>query len=104
MSVTHDTTIIEIAATGKAAGMRWVPTTETAAVAPAGSVVTGAAGTENFDHMIAEGTVRRFAIPIEAIPTATFEQSVQGVNRAQGLYERFAVISVGIGSVYSTEY
>ena len=96
ISVTHDTTMIELAAIGGAAGMRWVTTAETEA-----SIVTGAAGTEDFDHMISADTIRRFAIPVEA---EAHSPSVQGVNRERGLYQRFAIISVGVSSVYSTEY
>src|SRR3990167_10448308 len=50
---------IEITATtGQGAVIRWVPTTETAAVAPRASVVSSGL-TANFDHHIQPNTVRR---------------------------------------------
>lgn len=101
ISVSHDTTGIEVAAVGGPAVLRWVPVSETAGVAPAGSVIS-AAGTANFDHVIGTGTVRRFVIPIEAY--GGNPASVQGSNRANGLYQRIAIKSVGIASVLLTEY
>ena len=97
ISVTHDTTMIEIAAVGGPAGMRWVRTGDTT-----GSVVTAASGA-NYSHVVSTGTVRQFVIPIEA--TGSGGASVQGVNRAEGLYQRVATISAGAASsVLLTEY
>ena len=99
ISVTHDTTIIEIAAVGGAAVMRWV--SSVVAFGAASSVIS-AAGTANFDHVIPTATVRRFAIPIER--QNTNPQSVQGANRMNGLYNRVAIKSIGVASVLLTEY
>ena len=96
ISVTHDTTALEIAAITTSAALKWIATSDTAA-----SVVTIAGGTANFDHIIPVGTVRRFVIPIESNPQVT---SVQGVNIEYGLYRRFAIISTGTGSVLSVEF
>jgi hypothetical protein len=101
ISVSHDTTAIEIAAVGGAAVVRWVPVTETAGVAPAASVISAFTGS-NFDHVISTGEVRRFAIPIETMFNAV--GSVVGANRANGLYQRVAIKAVGISSVLLTEY
>lgn len=97
ISVSHDTTGIEVAAVGQAAAIRWVATTDTQA-----SVVTVAGATSNYDHIIPAGTVRRFVIPIEA--QGTTPASVQGQNRLNGLYQRVAIKSAGVGSVLLTEY
>lgn len=98
ITLNDNTSTIEIAATGGPAFIRWVPTTETAAVAPAGSVIS-AAGTANFDNAIAKDTVRRFAVPIESFVAQT---SIVGLNKQYGLYNRVAII--GVASVASTEY
>ena len=95
ISTTHDTTALEIAAVGGTAVMRWVRTAETQA-----SVISAAGG--NFAHVIPTNTVRRFVIPIESM--ATQGASMMGVNRANGLYQRYAIKSVGIASVLVTEF
>ena len=101
ISVTHDTTALEVAAVGGAAVMRWVRTADTEA-----SVVSAADLTENFAHVIPTNTVRRFVIPIESIPTsgASFSASMVGVNRKEGLYQRVALKTVGVASVLVTEF
>ena len=101
ISVTHDTTALEIAAVGGTAVMRWVRTAETQA-----SVISAAGATGNFAHVIASNTVRRFVIPIESIPTmgASNTASMVGINRREGLYQRVAIKTAGIASVLVTEY
>lgn|SRR3990167_2441399 len=96
ISLTHDTTSIEIAAIGGTASMRWVTTGDTQA-----SIVTIAGSTSNFDHVITTGTVRRFVVPRESAPNP---QSVQGVNRLNGLYQRVAYKTAGIASVMLGEF
>lgn len=96
ISLTHDTTAIEIAAQGNPVVMRWVATTDTQA-----SVVAIAGSTANFDHVIPANTVRRFVVPIEV---GTGTSSVQGANREYGLYQRVAYATQGIASVALTEY
>ena len=91
ISVTHDTTALEVATTGVFAFFRWVTTGDTQASVTA----------TNFDHVIPPNTVRRFIIPIEAIANQT---SVQGMNRSAGLFQRYAWATNGAGSVLSTEY
>ena len=97
ISLTHDTTAIEVGTGGTAATMRWVATSDTQA-----SVVAIAGATANFDHVIPANTVRRFVVPVEAVPTSN--SSVQGANRANGLYQRIAWKTQGIASVLLSEY
>src|SRR3990167_7778167 len=102
ITLTEDTTAIEIAAIGASptgAVMRWV--TSVAGFNASTSVIS-AAGTANFDHVIANNTIAKFAVPIER--QETNPQSVQGANRLNGLYRRVAIKSIGIGSVLLTEY
>lgn len=102
ISVTHDTTSIEVAAITGSAAIRWVPQSETAAVSPFASVITIAGSTANYDHVIPTGTVRRFALPFE---TQGLQQgSVVGLNRGAGLYQRFAIKTFGIASVMTSEF
>jgi hypothetical protein len=102
ITLTDNTTMVEVAAQGTGgAVVRWVPATETAAVAPAGSVIAAGAGL-NFDHVIPAAQVRRFVVPIENVVT---QYSVVGANVQNGLYKRLAVISTaGTSSVLVTEY
>ena len=94
ITLTDDTTDIEVAAVGGPAAIRWVTTADTQA-----SVVTAVSGA-NFDHVIGTGTVRRFAVPKESGGT----HSVVGANIQQGLYRRVAAKSIGTASVLLTEY
>ena len=94
ISVSHNTTALEIAAIGGSAAMRWVTTGDTQA-----SVISAVGG--NYDHVIPTGEVRRFVIPIESNPQTG---SVQGINRELGLYQRVALKSFGIASVMTSEF
>ena len=91
VSVTHDTTALEVSALAQPVLFRWVTTGDTQASVTA----------TNFDHVIPTNSVRRFVIPIEAIADTT---SVQGMNRSNGLFQRYAWRTNGIGSALSTEY
>lgn len=97
LSLTHDTTAIEIGTGGTAAVMRWVATSDTQA-----SIVAIAGATANLDHVIPANTVRRFVVPIESNPDST--SSVQGANRLNGLYQRVAIKTQGVASVLVSEY
>lgn len=97
ISVSHDTVQLEVAAVGQSAAIRWVATSDTEA-----SVVTVAGATSNYDHVIPSGQVRRFAIPIETRGAA--QGSMVGANRLNGLYQRVAIKTTGIGSVMVAEY
>lgn len=95
IGVTHDTTTLEVSAVGGPAVLRWIATSDTAA-----SVISATTGA-NYDHVIPTGTYRQFVIPIESYGNP---QSVQGVNRTNGLYRRVAFKSIGIASVLLSEF
>lgn len=95
MTVNDATTVVEIGAVGAPAFIRWVPRSDTQA-----SVVAVAGASANFDDYIPANTTRVFPIPIETIGTS----SIVGANIANGLYNRYAVKTAGIGSVISVEF
>ena len=99
ISVTHDTTALEISAVGGAAVMKWITTGSTNP-----SVISIAGGTANFDHVIPTATYRKFVIPIEARSAGAQGASAVGINRGEGLYQRVAIKSIGVASVLVTEY
>lgn len=97
VTLTDNTTALEVAAIGVPVVMRWIATTDTQA-----SVIGSGAGT-NFDHIVLANSRRRFVVPIETSGTS----SVVGVNKKFGLYNRVAwnVASTGgSASVFGTEY
>lgn len=94
MTMTDNTTVVEIAAIGGPAVMRWVAASDTQA-----SVISAVA-TANFDYVIPSATMRRFVVPIESVGVS----SVVGINPQAGLYRRYAVKSIGVASVLSSEY
>lgn len=99
ITLTPDTTVLEIAAIGASptgGAMRWVRTADTQA-----SIIS-AAGTANFAHVITNNTVRKFAVPIEVMYQAP--SSMVGANILNGLYRRVAIKSIGVASVIVTEY
>ena len=94
VTLTPDTTAVEIAAVGAPAVIRWIPTTDTQA-----SVVSAAGG--NFDHVIPAASFRRFVVPIEKNNPYP---SIQGIGPATGLYARIAWKTIGNASVLATEF
>lgn len=96
ITLTQNTTSLEVAAVGNSAVVKWIATTNT------NPSVISAAGTENFDHVVPSGSVRRFAVPREA--TGTTAGSVVGINRENGLYQRVAIKSIGVASVLTAEF
>lgn len=94
ITLNDNTTDLEIGAVGAPAFIRWIGRGDTQ-----GSVIS-AAGTANYDNMIPSGAVRKFVIPVETIGTS----SIVGANIANGLYNRIAYKSGGIGSVLSAQY
>jgi hypothetical protein len=106
LTLTENTTAIEIAANNGNAIMRWVPTSDTTA-----SVIGVAGATANYDHVIPAGQVRRFVVPIEVsnngVQIGATITSYVGANIENGLYRRVAVKGGGLvvtGSVLTTEY
>lgn len=100
-SLNPQTSQIEVSTVGgQGAVIRWVPLTETAGVAPAGSVIASGL-TANFDHHIPANTYRQFVVPKETQGAPSGQ-----VGSLAGLYQRVAVINAGAGpsSVLVTEY
>lgn len=107
ITLSDNTTAIEVATGATAAVLRWVPATETAAVSPFGSVIAIAGATANFDHEIPANSFRRFVLPMESGVNTTVganNTSVVGQRVEYGLYARVAVKTQGIGSVLVSEY
>lgn len=93
ISLNPDTTSIEVGAFGgQGLVIRWVPLTETAAVAPRASVVASGLGA-NFDHHIPNLQVRKFVVPRETQGTPLTAGAQTG--SVNGLYQRVAVINAG---------
>lgn len=95
-----NTTVLEVAATGAAAAIRW---TTQANLAASSSVIT-AAGTNGFDLMIPAGTVRQIVVPRNTQALSSGYSSVVGLNVLEGLYNAVAIKSTQIGSVLLTQY
>ena len=95
ISFTHNTTEIEVAAVGQGIAGRWAGN-------QAVSVVT-ASGTANFDFIVPSGEARRYVVPVSVFSGSY--ASVQGVNRAEGLYQNIAYKTLaGNGSVLTAEF
>lgn len=102
LTLTQNTSAIEIATGGTSAVVRWVSVTDTAA-----SVVAVAGATANFDHMVPANWRIRLVVPIESgvnVTTGATITSMVGANREYGLYQRVAIKTQGIASVAVTEY
>lgn len=102
ITLSPDTTAIEISAIGASptgAVMRWV--TSVAGFDASTSVIS-AAGTANFDHVIPNNTMMKFAVPIEKMYQSP--SSMVGANIQNGLYRRIAIKSIGVGSVLLNEF
>lgn len=100
ITLTDDTTVIEVTAAGSDVAIRWVPATETAAVTPFASVISQGA-TTNLDHVVPRNTYRRFVVPIESQGVS----SIVGANVKNGLFKRVAVVSgATVSSLIALEY
>ncbi len=107
ISLTDNTTAIEVATNAAPAFVRWVPSTETAAVSPFASVIAIAGSTANYDFVVPPNAVRRFVVPIELSTNKTVgatATSVVGQRVEYGLFARVAVKTAGIASVMVAEY
>ncbi len=98
ITLTPNTTTVEVGASGAGAVIKWFGATASL-TAPYGSVIN-AAGTANFDNFVAANTVRRFVVPQSVIGVS----SIVGANPQNGLYPAMAVKSTGVGSVLTTQY
>lgn len=101
VTLTQNTTAVEVAAQSAPVAIRWVYQADAATAAS--SVIAVAGATSNFDHIVPANTVRRFVVPIEVSPNQGYS-SMQGVNRLEGLFQRLAYKTQGIASVAVTEY
>lgn len=96
ITLTDNTTVLEVTASGGDVGIRWVASTDTQA-----SIVTLGANI-NYDHIVNGGDTRRFVVPIEK---AGVTGSIVGANVLNGLYKRVAWISAGANaSVYGAQF
>lgn len=95
ITLTDNTTSIEVHAIGGAAVVKWIATTNTSA-----SVISIAGGTANYDVVVPSNYFRRLVVPIEGIGTS----SIVGLNKQAGLYNRVAYKSVGATSILTALY
>ncbi len=95
ITFTDNTTVVEVAAVDAPVFIRWIPTTDTQA-----SVIGVAGSTANYDDVIPKNTTRIFPIPVETQGTA----SIVGANKQNGLYNRIAWKTGGIGSILAVEF
>jgi len=98
ITVTQDTTAIEIAAVGAPVFMRWVASTDTQAS------VIGVAGSPNFDHVVPANSWRRFVLPIDNTLGTPAQNSLMGANFANQLYRRFAWKTTPAASIFGSEF
>lgn len=99
ITLTADTTTLEIAAVGAPAVMRFVRVGDGTGAAT--SVISAVAGA-NVDHVIPKDTVLKIAVPIEVVYQAP--SSMVGANIQNGLYRRAAIKSIGIASIMFSEF
>lgn len=91
ISLQPQTSQIEVSTFGgQGAVIRWVPRTETAAVAPQGSVISSGLGA-NWTHHVPPGMWRQFVVPKE-----TQGAPAGQIGSIHGLYQRVAIINAGI--------
>lgn len=101
ITLTENTTAIEVAAQSAPVAMRWVYVADGTTAAT--SVIAIAGSTANFDHVIPANTVRRFVVPIEVNNPQGYGSAV-GARVENGLFARVAYKTQGIASVALTEY
>ena len=95
MVLDPNATSIEVNALGgQGVAIRWIPVTETPGSATAKSSVIASGLGANFDHLIPEGTYRRFAIPRETQGIGTGNLQI---GSTFGLYQRLGQINAGPG-------
>lgn len=101
--LTHDTTEIEVTAVATGAAGKWMSRAIIDSSVAASSVITAAALGANFDFVVPAGDTRRFVVPISTFNQAS--ASVQGVNRAEGLFPGVAFKSlVGNSSILTAQF
>lgn len=101
--LTHDTTELEVAAITNAVAGKWLTQAIVDSSVAGTSVLTGVA-TANFDFVVPSNSQRHLVVPI-ATGGRNANASVQGVNRAEGLYPAVAFKTLaGIGSVVTMQF
>lgn len=95
ITLTDNTSVVEVTAGTGPVALRWVGAADTQAS------VIAVGGTANFDHVISAGDTRRFAVPIETYGV----NSIVGINKQAGLYNRVAIVTAGSNSsVFTSEF
>jgi hypothetical protein len=97
VTLTHNTTAIEITTQTAPTLIRWIATGDTEAS------VFGNASIMTFDHVIPAATNKRFVVPVEIQYTGV-PGSMVGANIGNGLFRRVAYVTQGIASVALAEY
>lgn len=97
ITMSMNTTAIEITTDAQEALLRWVTVGDT------DPSVFGNASVMNYDHVVPPNTNKRFIVPIEVNNPQGYGSQV-GANIENGLFRRFAWKTQGIASVYSNEY
>lgn len=101
ITLNDNTTVVEIAAVGAPIAVRWIPSTESAAVSPFASVITTSGATANFDYVVPKDQMRRFVSPIETQGV----NSVVGIGVQAGTFRRIAIMSnVAVSSIMVSEF
>lgn len=98
-----NTTAVEISTAGVSAAFKWVTAANASASVAATSVIAVAGGSANYDHIVPPNTMRRFVVPIEVNNPQGYSSQV-GANIENGLFRWIAWKSLGIGSIYGSEY
>lgn len=94
ITLSDNTSSIEVAAVGGPAVVKWIAQGNT------NPSVFSAVATANYDHVVPANLVRKFVVPIERQGVS----SIVGINVQAGLYNRVAVKSIGVASVLTSEY
>ena len=100
--LTHDTTEIEVTASGQNVAGKWLSQAVVDSSVAGTSVLT-AFGTANFDFMVSNNNTERYVVPIAT--TGQSSGSIMGVNRREGLYPAVAFKTfAGNGSVLTAQF
>ncbi len=101
ITLTDNTTSLEIHAVGGAAAIKWITASTIAGLGNTSvASFSSVGGVANFDGMIPANYFRRFAVP----QATGGVNSVVGLNKQAGLYPAVAVKSVGIASVATLQF
>ncbi len=82
ITLSPNTTAIEITALNASLAIKWGPN----------SVIAAAGATANFDHIIPVNQTRRFVVP-QSVIGISMGGSVAGINQTAGLYNSLSMIA-----------